>query len=59
MGAMTRTASRQHAGVLAAAAAGDEVAFRRLIAAHHDDMHRVARYITRDRTLAVSFRFSF
>jgi RNA polymerase sigma-70 factor (ECF subfamily) len=52
MGAMTQTVSRQHAGVLAAAAAGDEVAFRRLIAAHHDDMRRVARYITRDRTLA-------
>ena len=52
MGAMTRTASRQHASVLAAATAGDEVAFRRLIAAHHDDMRRVARYITRDPALA-------
>ena len=52
MGAMTRTASRQDAEVLAAAAAGDEIAFRRLIAEHHDDMRRVARYITRDRTLA-------
>ena len=52
MGAMTQMASRQHAGVLAAAAAGDEVAFRRLIAEHHDDMRRVARYITRDRALA-------
>ena len=38
--------------MLAAAAAGDEIAFRRLIAQHHDDMRRVARYITRDRTLA-------
>jgi len=52
MGAMTRTASRQHASVLAAATAGDEVAFRRLIAEHHDDMRRVARYVTRDRALA-------
>ncbi len=52
MGAMTRTASRHHASMLAAAAAGDEIAFRRLIAAHHDDMRRVACYVTRDRALA-------
>ena len=52
MGAMTRTASRHHASMLAAAAAGDEIAFRRLIAAHHDDMRRVAVYITRDQYLA-------
>ena len=52
MGAMTRTTSRQPASVLAAATAGDEVAFRLLIAEHHDDMRRVAAYITRDRTLA-------
>ena len=36
MGAMARTAGRQDAEVLAAAAAGDEIAFRRLIAEHHD-----------------------
>lgn len=52
MGAMTRTAGRLQAGVIASAAAGDEVAFRRIIVAHHDDMRRVAVYITRDRSLA-------
>ncbi len=39
---MTRTAGRQGAGVLASAAAGDEIAFRDLIAAYHEDMRRVA-----------------
>lgn len=42
----------QRAGVIASAAAGDEMAFRRIIADHHDDMRRVAVYITRDRSLA-------
>ncbi|MEA2026797.1 MAG: sigma-70 family RNA polymerase sigma factor [Chloroflexota bacterium] len=49
---MTRTAGRQEAALLASATAGDEIAFRRIIAAHHDDMRRVAVYITRDRSLA-------
>jgi RNA polymerase sigma-70 factor (ECF subfamily) len=45
-------ADRQRADVLTSAAAGDEIAFRRIIAEHHDDMRRVAVYITRDRALA-------
>jgi len=49
---MTRTAGRLQAGEIASAAAGDEIAFRRIIAAYHDDMRRVAAYITRDRYLA-------
>ena len=51
MEAVTRTADRQQ-GLLASAAAGDEVAFQRIIVEHHDDMRRVATYITRDRLLA-------
>jgi RNA polymerase sigma-70 factor (ECF subfamily) len=51
MDAVTRTAGRQPA-LLASAAAGDEVAFRRIIAEHHDDMRRVATHVTGDRGLA-------
>ena len=49
---MTRTAVRQDAGLLASAAAGDEIAFRRIIAAHHDDMRRVCQAISGDHALA-------
>ena len=52
MGAMTQTAGRQDAGVLAAAAAGDEIAFRRIIAAHHEDIRRVCAYIAGDLNVA-------
>jgi RNA polymerase sigma factor (sigma-70 family) len=52
MEAATRMTDRRQTGVLAAAVAGDEVAFRTIIATHHDDMRRVARYIARDGTLA-------
>jgi len=45
-------ADRQRAGLLAAAAAGDEVAFRTIISEHHEDMRRVATYVAGDRTLA-------
>jgi DNA-directed RNA polymerase specialized sigma24 family protein len=48
MGAMTRTAARQGTDVLASAAAGDEYAFRRIIAEHHEDMRRVCRAIAAD-----------
>lgn len=37
---------------LAAAAAGDEVAFRRIIIEHHDDMRRVSFAIARDQGVA-------
>jgi RNA polymerase sigma-70 factor (ECF subfamily) len=52
MEVVTRMADRQRAGLLASAAAGDEIAFRRIIAEHHDDMRRVAVYIIGDRGLA-------
>lgn len=38
--------------MLTAAAAGDELAFRRIIAGHHEDMRRVATYVAGDSTLA-------
>ena len=37
---------------LTSAAEGDEVAFARIVDAHHDDMRRVCLFITRDRDLA-------
>jgi RNA polymerase sigma-70 factor (ECF subfamily) len=49
---MTQTLRGQDAGLIASAAAGDEVAFRRLIAAHHEDMRRVCAYIAGDLTVA-------
>ncbi len=49
---MTRTAGRQLAGVLSAAVAGDEIAFRRIIAAYHEDMRRVAAYVAADHAVA-------
>ncbi|MEA2025277.1 MAG: sigma-70 family RNA polymerase sigma factor [Chloroflexota bacterium] len=49
---MTRTATRQGTDVLASAAAGDEIAFRRIIADHHEDMRRVCRAIAGDDTVA-------
>ena len=38
--------------LIASAAAGDEVAFRQIIATHHDDMRRVCSYVTRDEAVA-------
>jgi DNA-directed RNA polymerase specialized sigma24 family protein len=35
-----------------AAAAGDDVAFARIVAAHHEDMRRVCVVMTRDEPLA-------
>ena len=52
MEAYTRMAQRDRTDVLASAAAGDEIAFRRLITEHHDDMRRVSAYISGDIALA-------
>jgi RNA polymerase sigma factor (sigma-70 family) len=52
MEAVTRTADRGRVGLLAAAATGDEAAFRRIIADHHDDMRRVAAYVAGDHAIA-------
>ena len=52
MEAQTRMADRRTADVLASAAAGDEFAFRRIIATHHDDMRKVCMAIADDRAIA-------
>ena len=52
MGVVTRMADRQRTSVLAAAAAGDEIAFRSIISDHHEDMRRVATYVAGDKSLA-------
>jgi len=52
MEALTRMAQPDRTDLTASAAAGDEVAFRKIIAAHHDDMRRVCSYVTRDEAVA-------
>jgi RNA polymerase sigma-70 factor (ECF subfamily) len=52
MAIVMRTAARVQTDVLASAAAGDEDAFRQVIAAHHDDMRRVCAFIAGDLTTA-------
>ena len=49
---MTQTAGRHEAGLLASAAAGDEIAFRRIVAAHHEDMRRVCLAVAGDEAIA-------
>jgi RNA polymerase sigma factor (sigma-70 family) len=52
MDAVTRLAQPEADDLIASAAAGDEFAFRRIIAAHHDDMRRVCVYVAGDRAIA-------
>jgi RNA polymerase sigma-70 factor (ECF subfamily) len=52
MGAVSRLADRQQAEGVALAAAGDEIAFRRIIAAHHEDMRRVCLAFSGDSSVA-------
>ncbi len=52
MEALTRMAQRDRSDALASAAAGDEFAFRRIVAEYHDDMRRVCSYVTRDEAVA-------
>src|SRR5262245_4999659 len=52
MEAMTQTTGHELAGVIASAAAGDEFAFARIVAAYHEDMRRVCAFVTRDEQLA-------
>jgi RNA polymerase sigma factor (sigma-70 family) len=52
MEAQTRMVERRSADALASAAAGDELAFRDIIEAHHDDMRRVCMAIADDRAVA-------
>ena len=52
MGAVSRLADRQQIEVVASAAAGDEIAFRRIVAAHHEDMRRVCLAFSGDPSVA-------
>ena len=52
MEAVTRLAQHDPGDLIASAATGDEYAFRRIIAAHHDDMRRVCLYVAGDRAIA-------
>ena len=45
-------ADRREVDLLASAASGDEVAFRRIVTEHHDDMRRVCMAIADDRAIA-------
>jgi RNA polymerase sigma-70 factor (ECF subfamily) len=52
MEAVTRMVDRAGGDALASAAAGDELAFRRIIADHHEDMRRVCLAISGDHAIA-------
>lgn len=52
MEAMTEAVRGELHRSIASAASGDEVAFGRIVAEHHDHMRRVCRFITRDDGLA-------
>jgi RNA polymerase sigma-70 factor (ECF subfamily) len=52
MEAVTRLTQHDAGDLIASAAAGDEFAFRRIIAAHHDDMRRVCQAISGDHAIA-------
>ena len=52
MEAMTSTADPDLVGVVASAAAGDDLAFGRIVAAYHDNLCRVCGFVTRDDALA-------
>ncbi len=49
---MTRLAQHDAGDLIASAAAGDEYASRRIIAAHHDDKRRVCMYVAGVRAIA-------
>ena len=52
MEAVTRMAARQQADTLTSAAAGDEIAFQRIIDTHHEDLRRVCQAISGDQAIA-------
>jgi RNA polymerase sigma-70 factor (ECF subfamily) len=52
MEAETRMVRRDATSIIASAAAGDEYAFRRLIAEHQEDMRRVCAYVTGESVIA-------
>jgi RNA polymerase sigma factor (sigma-70 family) len=52
MEAMTGAAGQDLTSVVASAAAGDDVAFARIVSTYHEDMRRVCAFVTRDDALA-------
>ena len=52
MEAMATTADGELTDIVASAAAGDEMAFARIIAAYHDDLRRVCGFVMRDESQA-------
>jgi len=52
MGVMAGAVETDVSVAIEAAAAGDDVAFARIVAAHHEDMRRVCVVMTRDEALA-------
>jgi RNA polymerase sigma-70 factor (ECF subfamily) len=52
MEAQTGVVDQRQVAMLASAAAGDEIAFRRIVAEHHDDMRKVCLAISDDRSIA-------
>lgn len=49
---MTGAIDRDLSGAIASAAAGDEIAFGRIVAAYHAEMHRVCVFVCGDQTIA-------
>lgn len=49
---MASAAESNLTGVIASASAGDEVAFAKIVAAHHEDMRRVCAVVCGDETVA-------
>ncbi len=49
---MTGAIDRDPTAVLASAAAGDEIAFGRIVAAYHAEMHRVCVFVCGDQSIA-------
>ncbi len=52
MEAMAYAAGKELRGTITSAAAGDEVAFARIVAAYHEDMRRVCVFVARDEAIA-------
>jgi RNA polymerase sigma factor (sigma-70 family) len=52
MGGLAGTVDRDLVGIVASAAAGDDVAFARIVATHHEDMRRVCVVVAGSETIA-------
>ena len=52
MGAMAQVADQDFVGIVESAAAGDQIAFGRIVATYHDEMCRVCAYVSGDDQLA-------